>query len=435
MPGTAAPALRRLYPINAVESNPMPPDNVNTFMLKGIPLFASIAPEILRKLMTTMRQIELPPGTVFVNEGESGDSFYILLDGTVDIIKSHGTAEEQVLNSSGPGDFIGEMSLFEPGGRRTASVRTRTAIWALQMTRAEFDQLLHSQPQLAFEVSRVLSLRVRQSNNDLLKKNTQLEQALKELKAAQAELIEKERMEHELAVARQIQQDILPKEFPQPDHYTVSARMEPAREVGGDFFDVIPLSRHRTGIVIGDVSDKGVGAAIFMAMTRSLMRAEARRSSSPSQVLTRVNHLVGEMSHAAMFVTVLYGILDCESHVFEYARAGHEIPILVTSDGRTEQLGHAAGQPLGMFDEPTIDEQRIQMQPGQTLILYTDGATDITDAEQKFFGLDRLRTLAGEQAAVRPDLVCDRIFEAILAHRGEAPQFDDVTLVTIHATL
>ncbi|HUF39501.1 MAG TPA: SpoIIE family protein phosphatase, partial [Anaerolineales bacterium] len=355
--------------------------------LRKIPLFSSVSEEDLRQLTATMNLASFSRGEIIVREGDRGDSFYTIISGQAAIIKSIGTPEEQQLFIAKKGDFIGEMALFEPDGVRVATVIAHTDVVALEMTRAGFDDLIHNQPQLAYEVSRVLSLRVRDVNNWLQSKNEMLEQALEQLRAAQAELIDKERMERELELARKIQEDILPRELPQPNNYNLGARMAPAREVGGDFFDFIRLSEHRIGVLIGDVSDKGVPAAIFMALTRSLIHAEARRSTSPRTVLKRVNNLMHDMSEAAMFVTVLYGIMDCDSGYFEYARAGHELPIILNNDGHEIVPPHDQGQPLALFEDPVFDTQGIHLTPGTTLLLYTDGATDTTGPEDTFFGL------------------------------------------------
>ena len=400
--------------------------------LRKIALFSSVSEEDLQKLTATMQLASFPKGEIIVREGDRGDSFYTIISGKAAIIKAMGTPEEQQLFIAGKGDFIGEMALFEPDGVRVATVIAHSDVVALEMTRAGFDDLIHNQPQLAYEVSRVLSLRVRDVNNWLQSKNELLEQTLEQLKAAQAELIDKERMERELELARKIQEDILPRELPQPEKYDLGARMTPAREVGGDFFDFIRLSEHRIGVLIGDVSDKGVPAAIFMALTRSLIHAEARRSTSPETVLRRVNSLMHDMSEAAMFVTVLYGIMDCESGYFKYARAGHELPIILDKDNIEHVPPHDQGQPLALFEDPSFDTQGIQLDPGTTLLLYTDGATDSTGPDDSFFGLDRLKANLLAQKRTSAQEVCDRLMTEIKGHQQYSVQYDDITLIAIH---
>jgi serine phosphatase RsbU (regulator of sigma subunit) len=411
----------------------MPRDLYSTERLLEIPLFSTVPPNVLRKLMETMNRLDVPPGGFVCREGDPGNSFYIILEGEVDVIRAFGKAEEQLLETTREGDFIGEMSLFQKEGTRAASLIARSHAHLLEMRRDDFNTLIHSDPDAAFEISRVLAYRVRESNDHLHERNRQLEQALQELHAAQAELIVMERLERELELARKIQEDILPKALPTYEGYSFGAKMDPARQVGGDFFDFIQLSDHRTAIVIGDVSDKGVPAAIFMALTRSLVHAEARRSSSPEVVLQRVNALQFEMSEAAMFVTILYGILDCNTGIFEYARAGHELPLMINSRGELLMLPQHPGQPIGLFSEPALDTHRLQMQPGDTLLMYTDGAADATDAEENFFGLDRLRQALMDAPPGNAQQLCNHLMATILAHQGESIQYDDITLVAIQA--
>ena len=412
----------------------MPNDIFNTDQLQRLPLFQTVSGGQLSKLAANLQRAHFNAGDILAYEGDRGDSSFVLLAGEVDIIKSLGKPEESILFTTGAGDFIGEMSLFEPDGVRVATIRAKSAVDALLITRELFENLIHNEPELAFEISRILVLRVRDSNDRLYAKNEALEKALTQLKAAQAELIDKERMERELELARTIQEDILPKEFPQPDRYGLGARMNPAREVGGDFFDFIRLSDHRIGVLIGDVSDKGVPAAIYMALTRSLIHAEARRSSSPETVLTRVNALLSEMSEAKMFVTTLYGILDCQSGRFEYARAGHELPIILDDANQEHVPPKTPGQPLAMFDEPLFDTQVLQLQPGMSLLLYTDGATDATCPDGSFYGLgqlmDNLRKSHKQNSAQG---IVDDLMESILNHQHNATQYDDITLIAIRA--
>ncbi len=260
------------------------------------------------------------------------------------------------------------------------------------------------------------------------------------MKAAQAQLIVKERLEQELRTAQRIQQSILPTELPRLPGYDFGACFIPARAVGGDLYDFISLGKGKLGVAVGDVSDKGVPAAIFMALTRSLLRAEATRAAwpraaSPRQVLERVNRLLLDMNDEGMFVTLLYGVLDSQQHTFAYARAGHELPLLLEADGSARLAAHGQGVPLGLFDNITLDEQTVSLSPGNALLLYTDGATDMTDSTEDLFGIERLQAAAcaaGHRCTAQR--LCDEIWRELAAHRGTAVQADDVALVAIRAS-
>ncbi len=413
-------------------------ESQKTAFIRKVPLFASLRGTETQFLAGILQEREIPADTFLFHEGEPGASLDILVDGQVEIIKALDTADEHLLAVRGPGDFIGEMSLLDPDGLRTASVRSRTPLHLLEMSRTDFDAVLQHRPALAYEIMRVLSLRLRESNNatisDLSAKNRELAQAYADLQAAQAQIIEKEKLEQDLRTAHWIQQSILPRELPRLAGFDFGARMEPARAVGGDLYDLIPLGRNRVGVVIGDVSDKGVPAAIFMALTLSLLRAEATQARSPQRVLKRVNRLLIDMNEAGMFVTLLYGVLDRERGNFCYARAGHELPLLFNSDGMVAPAPHGSGAPLGIFDDVTLDEQTIPLPPGSSILLYTDGATDITGPEGVLFGLESLQALAQASLDGRTaQAFCDEIWHGLTRYQGASSQDDDVALVAIRA--
>ena len=408
---------------------------MNEAQLAQVPLFAVLSTEEIQRLASTLRPVTIPSDTVLFREGEIGDRFYIVLDGAVEIIKALGTADERALGVRGAGEFVGEMSLVSMDGRRTASVRTRTESHVLEMTKQEFDELLSRQPALAYHMVRVLSTRLQQGERaticDLRAKNRELTQAYRELQAAQAQLVAKERLEHELQLARTIQESMLPQRAPQVVGFDVGMRIVPAQAVGGDFFDFVPLDRDRLGLVIGDVSGKGITAALFMALTRSLMRAEAQRSETPRIALERVNRQLRDMNAAAMFVTVLYGVLDCRTRSFAYARAGHERPLVIDATGAVTQPPLGQGHPLGIFDEPALDEQIVRLAPDDSLLLYTDGVTEAWDAQGLEFGLERLSTTIRACGDLPGQAVCDQVVATVLAYQRGVPQHDDVTLVAV----
>jgi len=407
-------------------------------LIRKVPLFASLRGTETQFLAEILRGVEISAGALLFREGDPGASFDILVDGQVEVIKALGTPDERLLAVRGPGDFFGEMSLLDPDGLRTASVLARTPVRLLEMARTDFDAVIQHRPALAYEIMRVLSLRLRESDNatiaDLHEKNRELSQAYADLKAAQELIIEKEKLEQELKTAHRIQQSILPRELPRLPGYDFGALIVPARSVGGDLYDFIPLAKGRLGVAVGDVSDKGVPAAIFMALTRSLLRAEATRVASPRRALERVNQLLLDMNDEGMFVTLLYGILDAQQGTFAYARAGHELPLLFDPDGSARLVEQGQGAPLGLFDNVTLDEQVIAVSQGSTFLLYTDGATDITGPEGVLFGPDRLRVLA--QAALSGQTAqafCDEIWHGLTTYQGASSQDDDVALVAIRA--
>jgi sigma-B regulation protein RsbU (phosphoserine phosphatase) len=332
------------------------------------------------------------------------------------------------------GNLLGEMSLFSREGCHTASVRALTPLRLLNVPDTELDALLHRQPLFAYEIIRLLSRRLEESENltilDLKEKNQRLGEAYEQLKADQAQIIEKERLEKELEISGQIQQSLLPKTLPRVPGYEFGALMVPARAVGGDFFTCFKLDRERLGLVVGDVSDKGVPAALFMALTFSLVRAEAVRTSTPVQVFRKVNRHLLQMNASKMFVTLVYGILDCSSGDFHFARAAHPSPYLLDGKGRFVEVPVSSGQPLGLFGNLPIDEQHIHLPPGGTLLLYTDGVSETRDIHGIDFAPDSLyRSMADNR--MRPAReVCEQIWRDVQEHgRGLPPQDDFTALV------
>jgi len=403
-----------------------------------IPLLATLPADERAELVSCLQPETLLPGALLFREEDPADSFYVIVAGEVEVIKALGTEDERLLRVQGPGKFLGELSLLEVDGRRTASVRARTPLTLLTMNRADFNALLLRRPALAMEVLRVISRRLREADaatiRDLHSKNVELARAYEDLQAAQAQIIEKERLERELQLAHDLQQSILPQEMPGLPGYSFAAMMTPARAVGGDFFDFIPLSREDVGIVVADVSDKGMPAALFMALTRSLVRAEGSRGVFPAEVLRRVNHHLLDMNQAEMFVTVLYGILHVTTGEFLYARAGHELPIVLDNTGQAVPIPRGHGQLLGLLPDPDLDEQVVTIPPGGRLLLGTDGAADAANAAGEQFGYARLLAVAQRTPFGAAHDLIDELQAALRDFQGDAAQFDDITWVVVQAS-
>lgn len=408
-------------------------------LLARAPIFKGLPEDEIKKLTETLTVREIPPNTLLFQEGDVGDRFFIIIQGQIEVIKALGTPEERSIGLRGPGEFVGELSLINRAGLRTASVRSVGPAHLWEMSHGEFDALLHRQPIMAFELVNVLSTRLTTAHDstivDLQKKNRELTQAYEELKAAQEQIIEKERLEKELQVAFEIQTSILPQTLPELSGYEFGALMVPARAVGGDFYDIIKLSPNKVGIVIGDVADKGVPSAIFMAQTHALIYAMANRKSSPAAVLQQVNRLLTKIGESSLFVTVLYGVLDNRSHIFSYARAGHELPIILSPGGNVQLAPYEQGQLLGILDQPTLDEQTLKIPEGGTVLLYTDGAIDARHSNGESFGLERLTKEAAALGDGSAQEQCDKLWQLLENFQSRTSQEDDVTLVTVRSTV
>lgn len=408
---------------------------MNNEILRGVPLFASLDSSDLDYLAENLTPDHIEPGVVLFREGDQEGHACILLDGEVEILKSLGTADERLLAVRGPGTTLGEMSLFSDDLRRTASCRAKTPVEILMIRRQHLDGLLRRKPALAYEMVRTLSRRLEEAENltiaDLRQKNRELQQAYDELAAAQVELVEKERMERELEVARDIQLSLLPRQLPQHEHLDLGLRFVPMRAVGGDFYDFVVTSGDLLGVAVGDVAGHGVPAALFMALTVTLLRAEARRSSDPGEILRAVNRQLLESTDSGMFVTLLYGLIDPNQGEFRYARAGHPLPVFFDDQRQPVELELGIGQPLGTFEDIAIDERTVSVPSGSLLVLYTDGINEAANDQGQQFdegGLaDALRTYRNQS----PQQICDSLFEAVQAYSGNRPAEDDLTLLAL----
>ena len=238
-------------------------------------------------------------------------------------------------------------------------------------------------------------------------------------------------LENELDLASQMQQSILPTSFPETAGYRVFARMEPARAVGGDFFDVLPLPGDRVGLAVADVSDKGVPAALFMMSSRTLLRGAAIGHSDPGDMMREVNHLLCENNDAAMFVTVFLAVFDPASGELVYVNGGHNPPLVLHVDGTATLLPTTEGVALGIALDVEYGKRSVILSPGEAVVFYTDGVTEAENGDGEQFGLDRLRELfaAGPPGDARG--VTAAVFDAVHSFADGAPQFDDITCLTL----
>ena len=406
-------------------------------LLSRIPLFADLPKAELDGILAAMDVKELSDGEILFREGDPGEHFYVVAKGILEVLMGAGRYEELLLNTMHEGEHFGEMSLIMPGGHRTASVRARGESTLLSMSRTQFLDLTRKHPELSVSMVRVLSQRLDATNTqtfrDLTEKNKQLQTAYDELKAAQAQLIEKERLERELQVAADIQLSILPDELPRVDEFGFGARILPARQVGGDFYDVFHVKENRIGVLIGDVADKGVPSALFMARAHALIMAAADTGVPAGEVMHLVNRHITRLQKSTQFVTVLYGILDLKTREFNFARAGHEPPLILNPDGGVERVPHGSGMALGLWESIALDVRTITLPPGSTLLLFTDGLTDCRDPKGEPFGLERIKLTLGKLSNINAQQVCDQLLDTLRSYENGSKQDDDVTLVAIHA--
>ena len=254
------------------------------------------------------------------------------------------------------------------------------------------------------------------------------------LKRIETITAEKERIGTELALATRIQADMLPNIFPafpdRPD-FDIYASMDPAKEVGGDFYDFFLIDETHLGIVMADVSGKGVPAALFMMISKILVQNYAMTGRSPAQVLQAVNDQICANNREEMFVTVWFGVLDTETGKITAANAGHEYPVLMQAGGQFELVKDKHGFVIGGMDGMRYKEYELTLTPGSRLFLYTDGVPEATNAQREMFGTDRMLDALNEAPDAAPEMILKNVRKAVDGFVKDAEQFDDLTMLCV----
>ncbi len=238
----------------------------------------------------------------------------------------------------------------------------------------------------------------------------------------------------ELNVATEIQMSMLPRAFPSAEErrgIDIFATMQPAKEVGGDLYDFFIVGEHRIGFVIGDVSGKGVPAALMMGISRTLLRGAGREGLSAHDCLARVNRIISEEILPSMFVTVFYGIFDTQTGELEYCSGGHNPPYLLGHDGTLKALNEAGGLPLGVLSDAKYSSARVQLRANDAVVVYTDGVTEATDLKEEEFGEKRLEDLLSRLKAQPAKAIVHETVAAVQAFAEGVPQRDDITCLAL----
>jgi sigma-B regulation protein RsbU (phosphoserine phosphatase) len=242
-----------------------------------------------------------------------------------------------------------------------------------------------------------------------------------------------QRVRHELGVASGIQNSFLPTRLPQVDGWQFAVKLMPARETSGDFYDLMALPDGRVALLVADVTDKGIGAALFMALSRTLLRTYAFvYPADPAAVFRAANQRILTDSDSGVFVTVFYGILDPASGQLTYCNAGHNPAYLLgaQSDAAPLRLRNT-GLPLGILAEADWETKTVEVAPGGLLVLYTDGVTEALDEHDTMFGTPRLLAAVQGQGGCPAEAVQDALLAAIERFMGAAPQYDDITVMVV----
>ncbi len=264
-----------------------------------------------------------------------------------------------------------------------------------------------------------------------------IEKSLKEIEEYKQAMVSHNKLvalQQELDIANVIQTSILPKIFPPfPDRkeFDIFAKMIPAKDVGGDLYDFFLIDKYRLGIVIGDVSGKGIAAALLMAVCKTLIKATALKGMPADNILSEINNIIVDESPPNMFVTVFYGVLDTRSGAFEYSNGGHNPPFLLSEDGKAKQFENIGGLMIGAMKDVPYESNVVMIKPGENLLFYTDGVTEAFNKDNEEYGDERLLISLEGKNNLSPNDLVHHVFENIKTFSDGVEQSDDITCLAL----
>lgn len=361
-----------------------------------------------RLLLEAMSEIRIPQGQDIVACGAgSEDGMYIILEGQADVFSNKGAK----INRLGVGDFVGELGLINDD-RRAATVRAATDVICANISKQLFEDIADRNRKIYGSFM-----------NMLYTKTTKL-------------VTEQERIKSELSIATKIQADCLENDFTEFNRLpavNLTAHMKPAKEVGGDFYDVFMIDENRLCFLIADVSGKGVPAALFMTMAKTHIKNFATVGLPLAEVASRANMQLCYKNETGMFVTAFICVMDLNTGEVTFVNAGHNCPFIQRGDGQFEMLKAKANLVLGLMEDILYREQKLMLNVGDSIYLYTDGVTEALNSEQELLGDDRLYQMLNrhKEQAGEPEEFVQAIYQEVQDFAGEEPQADDITMVYV----
>ncbi len=361
-----------------------------------------------RLLLEAMTELVIPKGRDIVTCGAgSEDGMYIILSGKADVFSSDGTR----INRLGAGDFVGELGLINDDNR-AATVRASSDVRCANISKRLFEDIASRNRKIYGSFM-----------NMLYTKTTKL-------------VTEQERIKSELSIATKIQADCLENDFTAFNRLTavnLTAHMKPAKEVGGDFYDVFMIDQDHLCFLIADVSGKGVPAALFMTMAKTHIKNFATVGLPLAEVAARANNQLCYKNESGMFVTAFICVLDVRSGEVQFVNAGHNCPFVQKQDGAFEMFRAKANLVFGLMEDVPYREQTLTLNPGDSIYLYTDGVTEALNPEQELFGDDRLYEILNRHRAQagEPETFVQAIYREVQAFADGEPQADDITMLYV----
>jgi phosphoserine phosphatase RsbU/P len=424
-------------------------------LARANPILRGLASVTIKRLLSLGQKVEIAPQVALVRQGDQSDCAYLILDGDLEVRVSTAYGEVLVAQAT-RGSLIGEIGAFADLPRN-ATVRASSTVRALRLDRASLLDAGDADPSLLRSVITQLGSRIGRFNNAIgLYTNAvaALEQddfdvrILDELKHPSPELVDftqhfrrmaeqiirRREQQAEMASAAAIQRAMLPIEQPASvaeSRFDIFSQMKPARQVGGDLYDIVELGDNRLMITIGDVCGKGVPAALFMAVAQTVMRLTVRSDVDLQAQINEANKLLIANNREDMFATLFCAVLDRTSGTILYCNCGHNPPLILSVRSSSFQSLRASGPPLGITGTATYSPQSISLNPGDLLLLYTDGVTEAENADSVQFGTDRLKQALIEARGEHSRRVVEHVFERVSDFSNGAPQSDDITCTAV----
>ncbi len=381
--------------------------------LQSTELLAAVPSALVAKIDSRLEEVNLEPGEILFEEGEDGDAVYLVVEGSLRL-----EADGMTLISRARGDCVGEIALIDDEPRSAAAIAD-TPVRLLRWERRDFQDTLDQDPEVARGIFKMLTGKLRED----VKSTVRLER-------------ERERWRQDLARAREIQQGMLPSERLLAEGIELAGMCSQASEVGGDFYDYLVRDDGAVGLIVGDVTGHGFYAGLFVAMAKSCLHTQARLSVDPREVMAAMRRTLDLSLQRRLLMSCCYLLFEPRARRLHYANAGHPYPYLYRpADGSIAKL-EALDPILGALDAGAggYAERTLDWEPGDVLVMYTDGITEARDASGRMFdhaALEACIAVAGNDSA---QLMKNRILAAVSSHTGGNLQDDDLTLVVVRAT-
>ncbi len=378
-----------------------------------------------------------PADTIICHEGQLEYIFYIIQEGQVAFTKRMADGD-QFLGIKNTGEFFGELGVLDRAPR-AATVHAISDCQLIEIDEKTLDDILTRNPSVARAIMRGITRSVRDTDRitiaELQLKNSELARTLDNLRAAQAELLQRERLKRDLEIAAQVHKNILPTSFPKVPGFEFAVLARPAREIGGDLYDIVDMGQDQIGIVMADASGKSVQAAIYMAVVRALFLSETNANLSPSETAHRIHNLLLKVSTTAdMFVTAFYATLNFVTREMRFVRGGHDRPVYYHADTGEVSLLNPPGRFLGLLPNLIVTEDSLTFHLGDTLVCYSDGVTDaVRRGDGEMYSLERLKEIVKREGHRSASDLVKIIVSDVDQFRNGEEQPDDLTLLVTKA--